>query len=336
MAKRYKHYFAFLTLALALVVALFLPAQGQRLFPGEIEIRQALERLNTQASVMMIGAHPDDDREVLIAWLARGRHARTAYRSLTRGEGGQNLIGPEQGDELGIIRTQELLASRRIDGGEQYFTRAIDFGFSKTAAETLTKWPREQVLGDVVYNIRRFRPDVIVLCFTGTPRDGHGHHQVSAILGKEAFTAASDPTKFPEQLAYVQPWQAKRIMENPFGLPGAPGAGKNAGKSADKNLDKEFPPQDRLEVDVGEYSPELGYSYGEIGSISRSTNRSQGQGNAARKGTQKNYLLTVGGDKASKDIFDGIDISWNRIPGGARAGAQMKQALDSFSPAHPE
>ena len=336
MATRYKRLAVFLPAVAALVAAMFLPARGQRLFPGEIEIRQSLQNLNTLASVMMIGAHPDDDREVLIAWLARGRHARTAYLSLTRCEGGQNLIGPEQGDELGIIRTQELLASRRIDGGEQYFTRAIDFGFSKTAAETLTKWPREKVLGDVVYNIRRFRPDVIVLCFTGTPRDGHGHHQVSAILGKEAFTAAADPTKFPEQLAYVQPWQAKRILENPFGLQGGPGAGKNAGKNTDKELDKEFPPEDRLETDVGEYSPELGYSYGEIGSMSRSTNRSQGQGSAERKGSQKTYLVTIAGDKAKKDVFDGIDTTWNRLPGGARAGALLKQAQDSLVPAHPE
>ena len=123
---------------------------------------------------------------------------RTAYLSLTRGEGGQNLIGPEQGDELGIIRTQELLAARHIDGAEQYFTRAIDFGFTKTADETLgSKWPREKVLGDVVWAIRRFRPDVIILRFTGTPRDGHGQHQASAILGREAFSAAADPTRFP-------------------------------------------------------------------------------------------------------------------------------------------
>ena len=327
MGKRYKHYAWYLTAGLALVAAVFPPARGQRFFAGEIEIRQALQGLNTLGSVMMIGAHPDDDREVLIAWLARGRHLRTAYLALTRGEGGQNLIGPEQGDELGIIRTQELLASRRIDGGEQYFTRAIDFGFSKTAEETLTKWPREQLLGDVVYNIRRFRPDVIILCFTGTSRDGHGHHQVSAIIGQEAFTAAADPAKFPEQLSYVQPWQAKRIMQNPFGIQGG---------GADKNASKAAPPEDRLEVDVGEYSPELGYSYGEIGSISRSTNRSQGQGSPERKGLQKNYLVTVGGDKARKDLLDGIDVTWNRIPGGARAGALLKQALDTFVPAHPE
>jgi LmbE family N-acetylglucosaminyl deacetylase len=274
---------------------------------------------------MMIGAHPDDDREVVLAWLARGRHVRTAYLSLNRGEGGQNLIGPEQGDELGIIRTQELLASRRIDGAEQYFTRTIDFGFSKTADETFTKWPRDKVLADVVWNIRRFRPDVIILCFTGTPRDGHGHHQVSAIIGKEAFTAAADPTKFPEQLAYVQPWQTKRLMQNPFGVQQADQ------KGADKKQ-----PEPSLDIDVGEYSPELGYSYGEIGAMSRSTNRSQGQGTAERKGTQKNQLITVAGDKATKDLFDDIDISWSRIPGGAPVGRILKQAEDGFVPAHPE
>src|SRR5579884_2038429 len=325
MCTRLKRYGPLGGAAVGLAIAMFLPARGQRLFPGEIEIRQALEKLNTLGSVMMIGAHPDDDREVLLAYLSRGRHVRTAYLSLTRGEGGQNLIGPEQGDELGVIRTQELLASRRIEADEQYFTRAIDFGFSKTAQETFTKWPREEVLGDIVYNIRRFRPDVIVLCFTGTPRDGHGHHQVSAILGREAFSAAADPKRFPEQLAYVQPWQAKRIMQNPFGI-----------QQNDAKQDKKEKEEERLEVDVGVYSPELGYSYGEIGAISRSTNRSQGQGTAQRKGSRKTFLVTVGGDKPSKDLFDGIDLTWSRIRGGRRAGALLKQALDSFQPAHPE
>ncbi len=329
MAQRSKHIILFSLAAAALVTLLVVPMRSQRLLSGEIEIRQALDRLQTLGSVMMIGAHPDDDREVVLAWLARGRHVRTAYLSLTRGEGGQNLIGPEQGDELGIIRTQELLASRRIDGAEQFFSRAIDFGFSKTADETLTKWPREKVLADVVWNIRRFRPDVIILCFTGTPRDGHGHHQVSAILGKEAFTAAADPTKFPEQLAYVQPWQTKRLMQNPIGVQ------QNDQKGADKNKETKEPEQ-RLDIDVGEYSPELGYSYGEIGAMSRSTNRSQGQGTAERKGTQKNSLITVAGDKASKDLFDDIDISWTRIQGGAPVGRVLKQAADSFVPAHPE
>ncbi len=226
MATRSKHALLFL-LAAVLLVALVAPTRAQRLFPGEIEIRQALERLNTLGSAMMIGAHPDDDREVVLAYLSRGRHVRTAYLSLTRGEGGQNLIGPEQGDELGIIRTQELLASRKIEGSEQYFTRAIDFGFSKTADESMQKWQRDKVLADVVWNIRRFRPDVVIDVFTGTPRDGHGHHQVSAILGQEAFTLAADPTKFPEQLAYVQTWQAEAPDAEPHRDPAKRSEGRS-------------------------------------------------------------------------------------------------------------
>jgi LmbE family N-acetylglucosaminyl deacetylase len=324
MATRSKRFLLFLSVA-ALLVAIVAPTRAQRMFPGEIEIRQALERLNTLGSVMMVGAHPDDDREVVLAYLSRGRHVRTAYLSLTRGEGGQNLIGPEQGDELGIIRTQELLASRKIEGSEQYFTRAIDFGFSKTADESMEKWQRDKVLADVVWNIRRFRPDVLIDVFTGTARDGHGHHQVSAILGQEAFAAAADATKFPEQLAYVQTWQAKRLMQNPIAI-----------QQNDQKGDQKGKQEDRLEIDVGEYSPELGYSYGEIGAISRSTNRSQGQGTAERKGSQKQAFITVAGDKPNKDVFDGIDITWNRIPGGAPVGALLKQALDSFVPGHPE
>jgi LmbE family N-acetylglucosaminyl deacetylase len=313
-----------------LLVLGLLPIRGQRNLTGEIEVRQALERLNTLGSVMMIGAHPDDEREQVLAYLALGRHVRTAYLSLTRGEGGQNLIGPEQGDELGIIRSQELLASRRIDGAEQYFTRAIDFGFSKTADETLQKWDRNQVLGDVVYNIRRFRPDIVILVFSGTPRDGHGHHQASSILGKEAFSLAGDPTKFPEQLAYVQPWTPKRLMMNA----GGPGGGQNKGKG--KNKANEPPPADLLNVDVGVYSPELGASFGEIGGASRSANRTQGTGAAENKGSQINSMETVAGDKATKDLFENLDITWNRLPGGAAVGEAVKQALDSFVPAHPE
>lgn len=325
MATRPKPLLPFL-LAAGALIAIVAPSPAQRMFPGEIEIRQALQRLNTLGSVMMIGAHPDDDREVLLAYLSRGRHVRAAYLSLTRGEGGQNLIGPEQGDELGIIRTQELLASRKIEGTEQYFSRAIDFGFSKTAAESFEEWPRDKVLSDVVWNIRRFRPDVIIDVFTGTPRDGHGQHQVSGIVGKDAFAAAADPAKFPQQLQYVQVWQAKRLMQSPLGLQ------QNDQKGGEKAKEEE----PRLDVDVGEFSPELGYSYSEIGAISRSTNRSQGQGTAQRMGSQKQALITVEGDKATKDLFDGIDITWNRIPGGGPVGALLAKTLDSFVPAHPE
>ncbi|HMD50157.1 MAG TPA: PIG-L family deacetylase, partial [Bryobacteraceae bacterium] len=154
--------------------ALYLTSlRAQRELSGAAEIKLSLDRLNVVASVLMIAAHPDDENTALLAYLARGRKVRTAYLSLTRGEGGQNLIGSEQGDALGLIRTQELLAARRIDGAEQFFTRAVDFGFSKTSQETLEKWGREKILSDVVWVIRRYQPDVIVLRFTGTPRDGH-------------------------------------------------------------------------------------------------------------------------------------------------------------------
>jgi LmbE family N-acetylglucosaminyl deacetylase len=306
-----------------LTAVLLTPLRGQKNLAGETEIRQALDRLATVGSVMMIGAHPDDENTALLAYFSRGRHMRTAYLSLTRGEGGQNLIGNEQGDELGIIRTQELLAARRIDGGEQFFTRAIDFGFSKTAAETFTKWPRERVLADIVWDIRRFRPDVIVLRFSGTPRDGHGHHQVSAILGREAFSAAADPAKFPEQLQWVQPWQAKRLMYNVIAF------------TTDQEREAERL-ADRLVVDLGQYSPELGYSYGEIAGMSRSQHRSQGMGAREQKGSMKNYLVTVAGDKATKDVFEGIDTTWQRLPGGASAGARLDEARKTYVPAHPE
>ena len=267
---------------------------------------------------MMIGAHPDDENTALLAYFSRGLHMRTAYLSLTRGEGGQNLIGSEQGDELGIIRTEELLAARGIDGGEQFFTRAIDFGFSKTADETFTKWPREKVLGDVVWNIRRFRPDVIVLRFSGTPRDGHGQHQASAILGKEAFSAASDPSRFPEQLPWVQCWQAKRLMWNTFAF------------TAEQQKE-EAAIKDKLSVDLGKYSPELGYSYAEIAGMSRSQHRSQGMGAGEPKGSTKNYLVTIAGDRATKSVFEGIDTSWSRVPGGAEIAPIMQRARDSFT-----
>ena len=299
------------------------PAQAQRNISGEAAIRQALEGLDTLGSVMMIAAHPDDENTALLAYFSRGLHMRTAYLSLTRGEGGQNLIGSEQGDELGIIRTQELLAARKIDGAEQYFTRAIDFGFSKTAAETFTKWPKEQVLGDVVWNIRRFRPDVIVLRFSGTPRDGHGHHQASAILGKEAFSAAADPAKYPEQLQWVQPWQAKRLMWNTFAF------------TADQQKE-EAAIKDKLAIDLGAYSPELGYSFSEIAGISRSQHRSQGMGAAQPKGSTKNYLVTIAGDRATKDVFEGIDTTWSRVPGGASVAALVEKARDGFTGLHAE
>ncbi|MGA2329656.1 MAG: PIG-L family deacetylase [Bryobacteraceae bacterium] len=302
--------------ATALLLLAAAVASAQPNLSGAAEVRLALGRLNVLGSALMIGAHPDDEHTPTLAWLARGRLMRAAYVSITRGEGGQNLLGPEQGDLLGLIRTEELLAARRIDGAEQFFTRAIDFGFSKSPQETFDKWGHEAVLADLVWIIRRFRPDVIILCFSGTARDGHGHHQASALLGKEAFSAASDPSRFPEQLKWVEPWQAKRAVWNVYGRP-AEATGQ-------------------VTIETGDYNPVLGYSYIEIAGLSRSMHASQGMGSPRRRGAATTSLVPVAGEPASKDLFDGIDTTWSRVPGGAEVGRILAQAARSLDPAQPE
>jgi LmbE family N-acetylglucosaminyl deacetylase len=306
-----------------LAATLATSAFAQRELSGAAETRLALEELNVTGSVLMIAAHPDDENTALLSYFARGRKVRTAYLSLTRGEGGQNLIGSEQGDALGVIRTQELLAARKIDGAEQFFTRAIDFGFTKTPEEALQKWGHDKILSDVVWAIRKFQPDVIILRFSGTPRDGHGQHQASAILGREAFSAASDPKRFPEQLQWVQPWQPKRLMWNVFAFT------KEQEREAEQLKDK-------IEIDPGEYDPVLGHSYGEIAGMSRSMHKSQGMGTFERRGSQKNWLVTIAGDKATKDVFDGIDITWARVPGGPALEKLFAEAGRQFDAEHPE
>ncbi|MBM3735143.1 MAG: PIG-L family deacetylase [Acidobacteria bacterium] len=294
-----------------------------RIPAGSAEINRALDRLPVLGSVLMIAAHPDDENTALLAWCAKGRNYRTAYLSLTRGEGGQNLIGPEQGELMGLIRTQELLMARRIDGASQLFTRAIDFGFSKTADETLAKWGREAILGDVVWNIRRFQPDVIVLRFSGTPRDGHGQHQASAMLGREAYDAAADPARFPDQLTEVKPWRPKRILHN------LPAFTPEMIKAAEATPGK-------IEIDLGEYDPLSGYSYSEIAGMSRSLHRSQAMGWPERKGSVRDFLRVTGGEPAQSDLFDGIDTSWARVPGGAAVAVQLESARRAFDPRKPE
>src|SRR5258708_4507293 len=268
----------------------------------------------------MIAAHPDDENTALLAYFARGRKTRTAYLSATRGEGGQNLIGPEQGDLLGVMRTQGLLAARRIDGAQQFFTRAIDFGFTKTPEETLAKWGHDRILSDMVWTIRQYRPDVIILRFSGTPMDGHGQHQASAILGKEAYLAAADPNRFPEQ--GIDPWKAKRLLYNVIAF------------TRERELLAAAMPG-RIEIDTGVYNPVLGRSYNEIAGISRSEHRSQAMGSAERRGPSKNYLTVVAGDPATADPFDGIDTTWSRVPGGAEGGRILAEAASTFSPLDP-
>lgn len=305
-----------------LFFAAVISLSAQRPFSGAAETKQALDKLNVVGSVLMIAAHPDDENTGVIAYLARGKKVRTAYLSLNRGEGGQNLIGSEQGVEIGVIRTQELLAARRIDGGEQFFTRMIDFGFSKTAKETMEKWGRENILRDVVWVIRKYRPDVIIRRFSGTPEDGHGHHQTSALIADEAFVAAADPTKFPEQLKFVEVWQAKRLVWNSFG------------SMRMIEMDPASQP-DKVSMDVGEFDPYLGYGYGEIAGWSRSQHKSQAMGAPERKGAQVNFFSFIKGEPMKKDLWEGVDTTWNRVPGAGKIGELLAKAAKEFDGAKP-
>lgn len=284
------------------------------------EMYQALRKLNVLGSVLYVAAHPDDENTRLIAYLSKDKLYRTGYLSMTRGDGGQNLIGDEQGIELGLIRTQELLAARRIDGGEQFFTRAYDFGYSKTPEETFTKWDKEKILSDVVWIIRKFQPDVIITRFPTTGEGGHGHHTASAILANEAFIAAADPNRFSEQFKYgVSPWQAKRILWNTFNFGGA---------NTTSN--------DQFHFDVGGYNPLLGKSYGEIAALSRSNHKSQGFGAAATRGEAIEYFKTTSGGAPSSDLMDGVDFSWKRVNGGEAIERMVDSLSASFDFLHPE
>ena len=285
------------------------------------QIQLALRKLTVVGSALYVAAHPDDENTALIAYLGNERLYRTGYLAVTRGDGGQNLLGDEKGELLGVIRTQELLAARRIDGGEQFFTRAIDFGFSKNPKETLAIWNHDLVLADVVWNIRRFQPDVVITRFPTTGEGGHGHHTASAILAVEAFAAAGDPTKFPDQLKYVGVWQPKRLFWNRFTFQPV--------KPDDPSVAKS------LRIDVGAFNPLLGRSYTEIAAESRSQHKSQGFGAAERRGSFLNYFDLLAGDPATTDIFEGIDTTWSRYPGGEAVGKTLQQASDTFDPKNP-
>lgn len=306
------------TLASFLLVAAAATAGGTASLPHAGERRLALDKLSVLGSVLYIAAHPDDENTAMLAYLAKGRRLRTAYLSLTRGDGGQNLIGTEQGDALGVIRTHELLAARRIDGAEQFFTRAIDFGYSKTAEETLRSWGHEEILGDIVWVIRSFRPDVIISRFPESGDGGHGHHTASAILAREAFAAAGDPGRFPEQLAHVATWQPRRLYWNAWRREGQP-----------------EPTKPRLSVDLGTYDPLLGQAYTELAATARTFHKSQGFGSAPRRGTVANELELVVGEEAEKDFLEGIDVSWRRLVGGEIVEQALRAAHAAYSDAAP-
>jgi LmbE family N-acetylglucosaminyl deacetylase len=298
---------------------------------GTAALTQILQRLQTTASVLHTGAHPDDEDSAFLARAARGDHARVAYLSLNRGEGGQNLIGAELFDALGVIRTEELLQARRLDGGEQFFTRTVDYGFSKTREEAAAKWNELEALGDMVRVIRTFRPLVIYSRFTGTPADGHGHHQFAGYLTPRAFRAAADPSQFPEQLEEgLRPWQARKLYVRP-----EPGMSPT------------------LEVQTGALDHVLGRSYAEIAAEGRSQHKSQGMGTLELKGPFSTGLrltenLVPRAGSTEQSIFDGIDVG---IPGlvnlvglpdddTLRVHLQTidraaRQALDEYHPLQP-
>ena len=282
------------------------------------EILQAMQKLNTVGAVLYVAAHPDDENTRLLAYLANERKFRTGYLSLTRGDGGQNLIGKEQGELLGLIRTQELLAARRTDGAEQFFTRANDFGFSKNPDETFGFWNKDSILADVVYTIRKFKPDVIICRFPTTGEGGHGHHTASAILALEAYDAAADPKRFPEQLKYVDVWQAKRIFWNTF----------NFGRT-------NTTASNQLKIDVGAFNALLGKGYGEIAADSRSMHKSQGFGSAKQRGSNIEYFKLLKGDTVKSDLFDGINSQWNRFKGTEALQKQLTATIASYNPSAP-
>jgi LmbE family N-acetylglucosaminyl deacetylase len=283
------------------------------------DIYAQIKKMGVVGSVLYVAAHPDDENNSFLPYLTKDRMYRTAYLSLTRGDGGQNLIGKEQGVELGLIRTQELLAARAQDGAEQYFSRAYEFGFSKSSEEALTIWNHEQVLSDAVWVIRKFQPDIIIARFPPDARAGHGHHSASAIIANEAYIAAADSTKFTEQFKYgVKPWKAKRILWNTF----------NFGTVNTTN-------SSQLNIEVGGYNATIGKSYGEIGAEARTMHKSQGEGRPRRRGTSFEFFELTGGEPATTDIMDGVNTNWDRLQAPAIQTA-INDIVSHYQIEHPE
>ncbi|MBT8321123.1 MAG: PIG-L family deacetylase, partial [Eudoraea sp.] len=291
------------------------------------ESYQLLEKLNFLGSALYIAAHPDDENTRLISYLSNEVKARTGYLSVTRGDGGQNLIGTELRELLGVLRTQELLAARRVDGGEQFFTRANDFGYSKHPNETLRIWDKEAILGDVVRVIRNFRPDIIINRFDHrTPGSTHGHHTSSAILSVEAFDLSGKNDAYAEQLETLLPWQPKRIFFNTsWWFYGSP---ENFEKA---NKDK------MLKFDIGTYYPMLGLSNNEIAARASSQHLSQGFGRVSVRGTEAEYVELLKGDMPSNNtnLFEGINTTWTRVAGGKAIGEILEKVQANFNFKNP-
>ncbi|MBL7857465.1 MAG: PIG-L family deacetylase [Cyclobacteriaceae bacterium] len=279
-----------------------------------------LKKLNFLGSVLYVAAHPDDENTRIITSMANDRLAATAYLSMTRGDGGQNLIGPELRDELGVIRTQELLAARRIDGGQQFFTRAIDFGFSKSATETFRIWGKDEILADVVKVYRQFQPDIIITRFPPDERAGHGHHTASAMLAQEAFDVAASAEAFPIQVKEFGIWQPKRLYTN-------------TGRWWNTSINERTP--GIITLDIGRYSPLLGESFSELAAVSRSQHKSQGFGSRGTRGYQPEFLEHEKGERAEKDIFEGVNTTWTRLNGGETVQRLVEKAILEFDVEKP-
>ncbi|MBO6607538.1 PIG-L family deacetylase [Psychroserpens sp.] len=309
------------------LVSSFIVQAQQPKKPSSSEIFESIKKLNFLGSVLYVAAHPDDENTRLISYMANEVHARTAYLSLTRGDGGQNLIGPEIRELLGVIRTQELLAARRTDGGEQRFTRANDFGYSKHPDETFAIWNKEEVLSDVVLAIRQFKPDVIINRFNHrNPGTTHGHHTGSAMLSIEAFDLVADANAYPEQLQTTELWQPKRLFFNTSWW--FYGSRENFEKADKTNL---------LEIDTGVYYADLGLSNPEIAALSRSQHKSQGFGSTGSRGTQNEYVELIKGElpKDKSNIFEGVDTTWNRVEGGAAVGEVLNAVQNNYDFKNP-
>ena len=316
----------FTSLLLLLFSPALLRAQGpERL--SAADLHDAIERAAFLGSALYVAAHPDDENTSMIAYLANSVNAETAYLSLTRGDGGQNLIGPEIGPLLGVIRTQELLAARRVDGGRQFFSRANDFGYSKHPDETLRIWNEDEVMSDLVWTVRKFRPDIIINRFDhDSAGRTHGHHTTSALLSVDAWDDYNDPRSYPEHLRYVQPHQPKRLFFNTsWWFYGS----REAFAEADKS--------DMVQVDVGEYYPSRGLSNSEIAAYSRSQHKCQGMGRTPTRGSSKEYLQLLKGDmpRAPGDLFAGINTTWSRVEGGAPIAQLFEQILTDFDHRNP-
>ncbi|MCZ6704091.1 MAG: PIG-L family deacetylase [Ignavibacteria bacterium] len=284
------------------------------------EIKLALKKLNVLGAVLYIGAHPDDENTAFLSYCSAEKLLRTGYLSLTRGDGGQNLIGTEQAELLGVIRTQELLQARKLDGADQFFTRAVDFGYTKSSEETFKKWNKNELLSDVVWVIRKFRPDVIVTRFPTTGEGMHGQHTTSAIVALEAFKLAGDPNAFPDQLKYVDIWTPKRIYWNGW-------------TPAFKRMGVE--PDTLIKINLGSYNTLLGKSYTEISAEGRSMHKSQGFGDSGWRGNYRNYFIYMDGNFATNDLFSDIDITWNRVKNGDEVSSLLNEAYENFDAESP-